>query len=85
MSYKAVFEFILLIHDFQNIDLPNQGLVRVTASIYQQLKHNQRVKHMLLNRIMPFHTVSHYNVKVNYRKRKYVNNQQLMIICSILK
>lgn len=47
MSYKAVFEFILLIHDFKNIDLPNQGLVRVTASLYQQLKHNQRVTNIL--------------------------------------
>jgi hypothetical protein len=36
MSFKAVFEFILLIHDFKNVDLPNQGLATISASIYKE-------------------------------------------------
>lgn len=35
MSFKAVFEFILLLHDFKNLDLPNQGLASVSVSIYK--------------------------------------------------
>lgn len=36
MSFKAVFEFILNIHEFKNIDLPNQGLAAISASIYKE-------------------------------------------------
>ena len=36
MSFKGVFEFILLLHDFMNIDLPNQGLASVSVVIYKE-------------------------------------------------
>jgi hypothetical protein len=35
MSFKGVFEFILHLHDFKNIDLPNQGLASISVSIYK--------------------------------------------------
>ena len=35
MSFKAVFEFILLLHDFKNLVLPNQVLASVSVSIYK--------------------------------------------------
>ena len=35
MSFKAVFEFFLQVHEFVNVDLPSQGIFRLRASLYQ--------------------------------------------------
>lgn len=37
MSYKAVLELFLQIHDFRNIDLPSQGEFKLRVSFYQEL------------------------------------------------
>lgn len=36
MSFKAVFEVFLQIHQFWNVDLPCQGIFKLRASLYQQ-------------------------------------------------
>lgn len=36
MSFKAVFEVFLHVHDFANVDLPCQGVFRLRASLYQE-------------------------------------------------
>ena len=48
MSFKAEFQIILQIHDFVNVDLPSQGLFRLRASIYQELKKAPNLQPTLL-------------------------------------
>lgn len=36
MSFKAVIELFLQVHDFVNIDLPTQGIFRLRVSAYEQ-------------------------------------------------
>lgn len=34
MSFKAIFEFILQIHDFTNLDIPFQGYFSLRSALY---------------------------------------------------
>lgn len=48
MSLKAVFEIILHLNQFTNVELPHQGLAAISASIYKLEKGKEVVKNSII-------------------------------------